>query len=620
MSHLQIKRVSENDITAPDFNYVRVFSNIDEDGKLYYKDESDEAFPVGGDIEIIETTYLELYDLYTNQNFATGSYYLITDFDSIYEQLDFYCDGTLKSDLETKGRPAGWSYQPILIMATSYKDLSTDAYQPSLGAGGYIGFPKDKIKYDITWRNTELGNYAKGRITERIDEYGNRTDYDHRTIRFKRYQNYDRTDLISTISYYDCVTGGVTGSSFSFLSSGDVILLDTEADLGYTIGFKVGSIINDTNMTVLVDSLYVSGVPTNVTLGNSAQIVPVDYSFTGKSYDYYTSTPTSDYCEYKEVYFGQSDEDDYEEYYTFASESYNNYIGNYSEKYLYGNGVTMYSDTLILPNNVFTGVTLNNKIGNYSDNNHVMDTFTNNDIGDGFSKNLIQWDFKDNKILNDFYNNHVSNMSKPLVYFEHNTIGNGFLNNIITNSFTYNDVGDDFYGNTASSSFQQNKIGCKFYNNSISDAFLYNNIDTNFYNNAITKSFQQNRIGSKFYNNSILDVFLYNVVDLDFYSNVISGEFSNNLINGKFYLNDNKDGFKQNKIYCSFSENITDVGKSKLGFQYNIINYPVNGQDFSNSTHVSYDYTCTIIMSSDTKSYITYFDGSDDKYITPITT
>ena len=64
---------------------------------------------------------------------------MITDFDSVYEQPDFYCDGTPKTVVSLKGKPA-IPYQPILVRAISSSNLDVDAYQPY--------YPNDKIKYD----------------------------------------------------------------------------------------------------------------------------------------------------------------------------------------------------------------------------------------------------------------------------------------------------------------------------------------------------------------------------------------------------------------------------------------------------------------------------------------
>lgn len=437
MSNILIKQVQDTLITPPASNYVKIFSNLNDGGKLYYKDNSGVSNPISGEsgITVIDTTYLNLYSLYQSSGFVTGSYYNITDFDSVYDQPDFYFDGTLKTSLNTKGKPA-IPYQPIVVMATSNNTLSPDAYQPY--------YPKDTIKYDISWRYTETHVNAKGRITERIDSNGNRTDYDHRTIRFKRYKNYERTGsaLSGTIISWDCITGVVLGSSTQFntdLSVDDIIILDSSVlyggDKNYTIGLKVKNIIDNLNIEVEVDSLYTSGVPTTVTLDSGSQIIATDYSFTGKNYTFWNSITTSDFNSYKEVYFGQSDDGEFDaEVFTFKSLAYgssilssviNNHIGNYSQKYLSGS-----NNTLILPNNVFMDEsTDSNKIGNDFYNNHFNETFSSNNISDRFYNNIINGSFIRNITYRSFYDN--------LMY---STLNNNFFGNFQRNITSYVDT------------------------------------------------------------------------------------------------------------------------------------------------------------------------------------
>lgn len=418
MSHILLKQVPSSAITTPAATYVKFFSNFDDNGILYYKDDSGNALPIGSDYNpVTEITYLDLYNLKTANGFATASYYLITDFDSVYDQPDFYCDGTPKTSVDSKGKPSGWAYQPILVMATSKNTLSPDAYQPPIAGGSYYGFPLDKIKYDFNWNRTEFNKNAKGRITERIDEFGNRTDYDHRSIRFKRYQNYTKNvKLTGVITDYDCTNGTVAASGASFsteLSPGDIIIIDSKADLGYDIGLKVGtqsgSIISDGALTAVVDSLYNGSVPLSVTLISGTVITPQDYSFSGKSYDFYSAFATGDYDQYKEVYFGQSDVNDCDkEVYTFQiTSSSNNKIGNYSQVYLSGA-----NNVFILPNNVFRMNCNNNLILDNFYNNHIGENFFDNNIGYNFSKNLIGDDFSRNSTVDTFSSNLIGNNFK----------------------------------------------------------------------------------------------------------------------------------------------------------------------------------------------------------------
>jgi hypothetical protein len=306
MSNISLKKIKPSDISKPlDSITVKFFSNDEDDGRLYYMDESGISKPIGSESiatfdNVISCTYS---DLYTQRNFATGSYYYITDFKSKYRQPDFYCDGTLKSTLNLKKSDF---FYPILVLAISNDKFSNIAYQPS--------FPKDKIEYDFEWNITEFpaGNEEpKGRITQRIDEYGNKTDYDHRTIEFKRYQNYEKSELmIGTISNYNCISGQLIGTGFLGLTNSDIIILDSKSDISYDIGLKIVDITSDTLLNVAVDSLYTNGVPSSVTLRSGSMIIPIDYSFDSKTYSYYKASPTMEYNQYKEVYFGQGDSND----------------------------------------------------------------------------------------------------------------------------------------------------------------------------------------------------------------------------------------------------------------------------------------------------------------------
>lgn len=433
MSNISLKQVPSSSVPTPAANYVKIFSNISDDGNLYIKNSLGNIETLGGGtVAVTEVTYTELYNLQTGSQLVAGTYYLITNFETVYRQPDYYLDGSIKPILSLKGRPTGWGYQPILVMAISTTALSIDAYQPNIVGGGYTGFYKDKIKYDLLSNQTEFGDFTRGRILERIDEYGNRTDYDHRTVKFKRYQDYERTtSLTGTITDYDCTTGDVTGNSTVFtsdLSVGDIIILDSKADLGYDIGLKVAVISSNTSMTVEVDSAYVGGVPSSVSLSNSTNITPISYTFTFKSFDFWLASATGDYNQYKEVYFGQSDSGDFDEYYTFSTDSYDNRFSDYSYVYF-----DSHPNNLILSNNVFLSSSSNNRFDGQSYNN----TFNNangNLSSSNFSRNIVS-QFTNNLISSNFYNNIMGGVTN-------NVISANFINNKLDTSlfFRFNEI------------------------------------------------------------------------------------------------------------------------------------------------------------------------------------
>lgn len=126
----------------------------------------------------IEVTYSEFYNLITNNQLSIGFRYAIIDFQTIYDQMDFDNTGALKGTLTTKTG----AIEQIWVLALSSNQIADKAYSAT--------YPNDEIQYDWTYSTTLVnGAPAKGRITERIDEWNNRTDYDHREIKFIRYDD-----------------------------------------------------------------------------------------------------------------------------------------------------------------------------------------------------------------------------------------------------------------------------------------------------------------------------------------------------------------------------------------------------------------------------------------------
>jgi hypothetical protein len=188
-----------------------------------------------------DITYLELTQLIGSQSLTQGTLYRITDFRTAYDQPDYdFVRSATYSQMSYKQA----DIEPIVVLAISNDNISNQAWQPR--------YPNDSIKYDWTFNQTEatLGT-AWGRINERIDEFGNRTDYDHRTVLFKRYVSYKydpTTPLTGTIDINSTTVSGI-GSSFSHeLGTG------SEFFCGGTF-FKVVSINSDTQMTITASNL-----------------------------------------------------------------------------------------------------------------------------------------------------------------------------------------------------------------------------------------------------------------------------------------------------------------------------------------------------------------------------
>jgi len=516
----------------------------------------------------VNYTQLTYSDLVTGANLgelSPGHYYLMTDFQTCYDQPNFDQNGV---PIVTGNYKTG-STEPILLLATSTTGFSPTVYSTL--------YPQDKISYDITWNTTEVtGSPAKGRITERIDEKNNRADYDFRAVQFIRYVGFFSEQYLQGKINLDETTGLVsettTGTTFlSTFNVGDI--LGVYYPNGFTTMncfkyYEITSIVSDIEMYVTgrtltsVNNVYYSR---GLTLPN--YMSPFQCNVTGGTYD------------------------DSEEYYTFNSEiNYNTYMGD-----------NINYNTFILSNNVFqngsyrnntfggnfVGNTLNddmdsNIIGPYCQYNILTNDFDRNNVGSYFQYNIIDCDMESNQIGNYFENNMLGDADAQ--DFDFNTIGSRFSSNFLTlnnNDFINNIIGDGFINNVIDSGFRNNKIQGVFDNNLIiNNSFNDNAIEIAFSNNNIPVSFIENKIGTDFYGNSIYSQFNRNTI-LNMVNNNVIGDvnniglylFEDNEIENKFNSNIIHRNFNKNQIGTNFTNNLIDEISY---FSNNVI-----GNDFS---------------------------------------
>ena len=194
---------------------------------------------------LIDVTYSELVDKITGETLTPGQFYLITDFRTCYDQPEFDVYG----DSITTGNYKQSDGEPIVVLSTSVNTISSNAFQPT--------YPNDRIQYDWTFNTTEVtGGAAYGRISERIDEFNNRTDYDHRTILFKRYRLFTyREELNGSIQLLSDGTVNGVGTSFNSLAVGDVVYTPN-VNPSY---FEIVSISSNTLMAVSGDTINPGG-------------------------------------------------------------------------------------------------------------------------------------------------------------------------------------------------------------------------------------------------------------------------------------------------------------------------------------------------------------------------
>ena len=513
-------------------------------GSTYHIDFSAITGNGGG---VIETTYSELVNNITGETLTPDRFYLMTDFQSCYDQPNY---DNFKNPIFTGNYMTG-NTEPILLLA-----ISTTGFSPTVYSTLYTN---DKITYDITWNTTEItSSPAKGRITERIDNFNNRTDYDNRNILFKRYigYSYEEDQPYSGLVGISGLTGttgvlyGNTGTTFnSNFGSGSIVSIKNLNPLFFEI------------LSVESDSLaIISGVTISETTDS-----PYYFGSNDGIMSYYQPNVRQD-----EVF----------EYTTFGyvidnSDALNNYIGNQANLFIkQGTG------DFLLANNVFLdGPIVNNTIGNGSYNNTFNDDCDNNQIGDRFYNNSTNDDFDGNIIGENFNNNYITSN------FNNNRIGSDFdFNILLGGSFYRNNIGNDFNNNVwTNSDFQNNEIGNYFNNNEIYGDFYNNDIGNGYNNNESYSTYNRNLIGngyngntvySQFYENNIEHVFQNNTIGTNltigvdnFRTNRVGSNFEDNIIKVNFQYNNILNNFNNNTIYWEFRKNsiLNDFNLNTIG-------------------------------------------------------
>ena len=470
---------------------------------------------------VFTTNYDELRSMITGSSLNTGSYYLINDFQTCYDQPNFNNVG----DPIINGNYKTGSTEPLLVFATSVNTLSPQAYSPQ--------YPLDKITYDITWNVTEVtSSPAKGRIIERIDDKNNRADYDFREVQFIRYEGFFSEQLLNGKINID-PTGLVTGFTTFFNSNfvvGDILGVYSnfgQAPIGSFWYFEITSITGDTEMYVtgttiptISDTYYSRGISL------PQHMSPFQCNVTSSNYTGFS------------------------EYYTFNNDdNLNTYLGNFSNynAFLLSNNVFLsgtYRDNYFnggVEGNTFNDDMDSNTCGSNFKYNIITNDFDDNTVGTDFQRNIIDCDMDGNIIGERFRNNMIGDYDGW--DFDYNTIGANFSSNFLTmaqDNFINNNIGYDFYNNIIDTWFENNKIVGTFYNNLLNcNSFTNNTIGTNFINNDITGSITNNVIGNSFENNTIYG---------DFYDNQIFNEFKGNITYGEFYFNKTDWGFSANEF------------------------------------------------------------------------
>lgn len=535
------------------------------DGNFTYLENLAQTGGAGGGV--IEKTYSELVDLIQASELVTGAYYLITDFKTCYDQPDYDIYG----DPITSGNYKVGNTHPLMVLAISSGSISTDAYQPD--------YPNDKIKYDYQYSQTLVtGGTAYGRIIERIDEWNNRTDYDHREVLYKRYRFYyhDPLPLNGLISI--SATGSVTATASQF-------------DVDFVVGDYL--VLPNTQEYVFEITQIISATAMSVTGINIPTVTEETYH---KGFRSNHGDNTNGYNSYH-----ANNVDGLQDYQEFPTFFFNNEtILNHKMGNFY-NLINWNENPFDLPNNVFGEDCISNTFGDSCYNNTFSDDVESCKIGDYFYNNIYSEadsDFDDNQIGNYFSNNIMLNN------FNNNIISNHFNDNYIADSFLRNNIGTNFNDNIIMETFDQNQIGNYFYDNKIYGYFFRNNIGNNSYDNVIYSQFENNKISSEFHNNTIgiieeADTWIFNnnQIGEEMKGNLFQGYVEGNIIGNNFVGNETNYDFVDNKIGNSFFLNTVgnDFRNNQIGnyFGFNQIEYYFYGNkigDYFNDNIISYNF------------------------------
>lgn len=524
---------------------------------------SDGVTEGGLNLLAIPVTYVELVSKINGSELVPGTSYLITDFRTCYDQPDY---DKYRGRITTGNYREG-NIHPIIVTAISENKLSPDAYQPD--------YSKDKIKYDHTYNSTFItSGQAYGRITERIDEWGNRTDYDHREVLFKRYRFYYAEPVPKSGTISMDALGNVTGTNTQFdtdFSVNDYLAIPDTSDYM----FQITQIDSPTSMVVTGNTIpetsnraYHRGYKSTYGTYAGGYVSPYQNNIDS----------TEDFEEFRTFLLGNEPVDN------TVMGNFHNLLVNYDEF------------DFDLPNNVFLSRSVNNAFGNGCYNNTFADPVLNCEIGNYFYNNIYSEadeDFRRNVITGPFYSNTM------LGEFSHNRISSEFSYNYVGSDFTYNQIGNYFFGNVLGESFNNCVIGNGFNLNRVYYSFQKNRVAEECYENSFYYSVEFNVIGSNFNNNTIGTYndrgshnFQKNKIGEYCKSNLFGGAVEGNNIGNGFTANEIGPDFSYNSIgeYCLLNTVGEDFNQNRIGndFVFNEIgNYFFSnkiGNTFSSNT------------------------------------
>jgi len=378
-----------------------VYTNTGGEGKFSVQSIADEV----NILDTISATYAEFYTLITGGNLQVGRTYILVDFQTVYDQMDFDAGGSLKPTLVTK---TGATEQ-IWVYALSNNQIASKAYSAT--------YPKDQIQYDWTYNTTFVnGSPAKGRISERIDENNNRTDYDHREIKFIRYDDGAGNFTVikdngnasrEFLTFVQNFTGGIVkdnwlGDFYSIgalfgqeygnnVFSGEFVVSNNSSSLFYNNTFSGGEVTSNTFSGGSVSNNTFSGEVNNNTFSGEV----TSNTFSGEVFN--------------NTFSGQVSNN------TFSGNVYDNTFSGDVTSNTFSGDVNSNTFSGYVNNNTFSNAVNSNTFSGYVNNN----TFSGSVYSNTFSGEVINNTFSGQVSSNTFsgtVNSNTFTHTNPLQY------------------------------------------------------------------------------------------------------------------------------------------------------------------------------------------------------------
>jgi len=347
-----------------------VYTNTGGEGKFSVQSIADEV----NILDTISATYAEFYTLITGGNLQVGRTYILVDFQTVYDQMDFDAGGSLKPTLVTK---TGATEQ-IWVYALSNNQIASKAYSAT--------YPKDQIQYDWTYNTTFVnGAPAKGRISERIDENNNRTDYDHREIKFIRYDdgagnftviNDNGNASREFLTFVQNFTGGIVKDNWL----GDFYSIGAEFGQEYGNNVFSGELVISNNSSSLFYNNTFSGNVTSNTFSGSVYSNTFSGNVNYNTFSGEVNSNTFSGSVYSNTFSGNVNNNPFS-----GSVNYNTFSGDVNSNTFSGN---VYSNTFSgnVNNNTFSGnVYYNTFSGDV--NNNTFSGYVNSNTFSGYVNN-----------------------------------------------------------------------------------------------------------------------------------------------------------------------------------------------------------------------------------------